>query len=558
MIRTQFIAKILSYSSCKRCQTIASIGIVGLLGQTHSALAASDNPDVHELMRLVRLQSQQIHELQTRLSKVEKQPNIHPNKTSMKVASKTPAHSYHHILQAGPVEPVKFSGDETPSFQKNNVTYPLKPAPPGTYAAVSDIPNNASPVMGVTSQIPSNSSTTSIGGLVLKWGQGLPTFATPDDAYSFKVRGRVLADYGATFGSRYRDLNVSRTIMRAARLGVEGHARQLSWVFEADFADNKPEVMSAFMMWSQKVQKKTLDFALGNIFNERGFDGSTGSAQTVFLDRDLVANTILPARGWYGVGGMFKAVGKDWHVAAQISGDNVNSANATTNVRDNLTYMARAHYIPWRGKNSLIHLGLWGFYEDVKPAANFSQRLRLLARTNDAFSMQLGPVVPISNSLAGGVELFGIWKSSWVLFEYGARHLQFRDTLPVTSQENISDLGNSGTIQALSAQAGLFLTGETPNYFARTGMWSSPRLLHPIIDGGWGAWELSGRWDWANSSRIPSGAEAWTATLGLNWYLLSFARLTLNYTRAQVTNKTGNYIGNNSGNSIGLRSGITF
>ncbi|OAG74449.1 Phosphate-specific outer membrane porin OprP [Acetobacter malorum] len=558
MISIRLITKTISHYDSKRCHIITKVGIIALLTPAHAALASSDNHDVQELMRLVKIQSQQIHELQTRLSKVEKHPGIRSDTTGMKVVHKSPAYHSHHSIQDGPIEPVKFAGDEIPSAQKENVTYPLKPAPPGTYAAVSDIPNNASPVMGVTSRIPSYSSTTSIGGLVLKWGQGLPTFATPDDAYSFKVRGRVLADYGATFGSRYRDLNISRTIMRAARIGVEGHARQLSWVFEADFADNKPEVMSAFMMWSQKVQKKTLDFALGNVFNERGFDGSTGSAQTVFLDRDLVATTILPARGWYGVGGMFKAVGQNWHVAAQISGDNVNSANTTTNIRDNFTYMVRAHYIPWRNKNSLIHLGLWGFYEDVKPAANFSQKLRLLARTNDAFSMQIGPIVPISNSLAGGIEIFGIWKSSWALFEYGARHLQFRDTLPVTSPVNTSDLGKSGTTEALSAQAGIFLTGETPNYFARTGMWSSPRLLHPVIDGGWGGWELSGRWDWADSSHIPGGAQAWTATLGLNWYLLSFARLTLNYTRAQVTNKSGNYIGNNSGNSIGLRSGITF
>ncbi|MCX2561366.1 porin [Acetobacter farinalis] len=555
MNSSRSITKAISQYSCRCTKMIAGLGIVGILVQPHHALAASDNPDVQELMRLVKLQSQQIHELQTRLSKVEKHAGPSHSKKNVTVTGNTPPHPPPRILQSGPVEPVKFAGDETAS--QKTVKYPLTPAPPGTYAAVSDIPVNASPVMGVTSQIPSNSTTTSIGGLVLKWGKGLPVFTTPDGSFSFKVRGRVLADYGATFGSRYRDLNISRTVMRAARLGVEGNARQLSWVFEAEFGDNKPEVMSAFMMWSQKVQKKTLDFALGNIFNERGFDGSTGSAQTVFLDRDLVANTILPARGWYGMGGMFKAIGKNWHVAIQIAGDNVNSASASANVRDNMTYMARAHYIPWRSNKALIHLGVWGFYEDVKPSTSFSQSVRLLARTNDPFAMQLGPTVPLSNSLAGGVELLGIWKSSWALFEYGARHLQFRDTLP-TDTQYASYLGKSGTTQALSAQAGIFLSGETPNYFARTGMWSSPRLLHPVIDGGWGAWELSGRWDWADSSHVLSGARAWTATIGLNWYLLSFARITLNYTHAQVTNKSGNYIGNNSGNIIGVRSGIIF
>lgn len=540
---------------------ITGAGIVGSLMLPHYAQAASGNPEVQELMRIVKMQSQQmkmqsqqIHELQTRLSKVEKKSDTKTVKvTSLPAAS----HTAHAHVTSGPVEPVKFAGDTSPGIQTTTPVYPLKAAAPGSYAAVSSIPNNASPVMGVTSQIPSSGSTTSVGGLVLKWGQGLPTFTTPDNAYSFRVRGRILADYGGSFGSRYSSLNVSRTLMRAARLGVEGHARQLSWVFEADFSDNKPELMSAFMMWSQKVQKKTLDLALGNIFNERSFDGTTGSAQTVFLDRDLVATTLLPVRGWYGMGGMFKTIGKNWHVAAQIAGNNVNSSNATNNIRDDMTYEVRSHYIPWRNNNALIHLGIWGFYEDVKPAANFSQSVRLLARTNDAFAMQFGPTTPISNSFAGGLELFGIYKTGWALIEYGARHLQFRNTLPVASSYT-DKLGGSGTIQALSLQTGLFLTGETPNYFARTGVWSSPRVLRPVTEGGWGAWELAARWDWADSSNIPTGARAWTATVGVNWYLLNFARIMVNYTHADVTNRAGNYIGTNTGNTFSVRSGITF
>ena len=118
--------------------------------------------------------------------------------------------------------------------------------------------------------------------------------------------------------------------------------------------------------------------------------------------------------------------------------------------------------------------------------------------------------------------------------------------------------GASGTEKAVSVQTGIFLTGETPNYFAHTGQWATPRILHPMTADGWGGWELAARLDWIDASSLPTGGRAWTATVGVNWYLLSFARIMLNYTHADVTNRTGKYIGSNSGNIIGVRSAVTF
>lgn len=120
-------------------------------------------------------------------------------------------------------------------------------------------------------------------------------------------------------------------------------------------------------------------------------------------------------------------------------------------------------------QDALIHLGAWGFYEDVKPGATFSQKIRMLARTNDAFAARIN-TLPIASSLAGGLEAFGIWKTAWVLGEYGVRDIAFRRTYGTT------DFGtHRGTVQAASLQTGIFLTGETPNYYALTGQWASPR-----------------------------------------------------------------------------------
>ncbi|MBO1359128.1 hypothetical protein J2D73_04865 [Acetobacter sacchari] len=543
-------------------------------GEGEARGASSGNVDVQALADLVKAQARQIHDLQARLDLVEKRSAPATAKSSSALAGK-PKTAYAATTMVAPAvlhpvvappqasssvvatanQPVvnearptfRIANDSSNMFTTRHV-YPLIAAPPGTYGAISAMPSNSSPVYGVESSIPSAARTTTVGGLVLNWGKGLPEFTTPDGHYAFRVRGRVLADYGAAFGSRFGGQNVSRTGLRAARIGIEGRARQLSWVFETDFSGNQVQIVSAFATWSDKMAGHLVEYTLGNKFNERGFDGSTGSDQTVFLDRDLVANAILPVKGWYGLGGAYKIFGKSWHVAAQITGDDVNSSNTTNNVRDDLTYELRSHWIPWRSKDALIHLGAWGFYEDVKPAASFSQNVRLMARTDDAFSAYLGPTVPLANSLAGGLELFGIWKNAWALAEGGVRSMKFRDLSG----------GGRGTEKAASAQTGIFLTGETPNYFAHTGQWATPRVLNPVPDGGLGAWEVAARADWLDASDVPTGARAWTVTLGVNWYLVNYARLMLNYTHAHVSNKTGSYIGETGGNMIGMRAGVTF
>ncbi|MFT8431564.1 MAG: porin [Acetobacter orientalis] len=535
---------------------------LGTVLDAATARATSADPEVQELIRLVKQQSKQIHDLQSRLAKVEKHTTPHTVATqtaqnAVKPPSVARTNTPTPTLHSGPVEPVAFGGDTPQLAAQTQTTYPLLAAAPGSYGAVSNMPSGSAPVMGVASQIPTSNRSTTIGGLVLKWGKGLPQITTPDNAYSFRMRGRILADYGSGVGSLYPEHNISRTVMRAARIGVEGNAHQLSWVLEGDYSNNQLSVMSAFVTWSDKMAGHLVEYSLGNKFNERGFDGSTGSDQTVFLDRDGVANTLLPVKGWYGMGGAFKIFGKDWHVATQITGNDVNTINQTNNIRDDITYMLRTHYIPWRSETSLLHLGAWGFYEDVKPATSFSQNIRLLARTDDAFALQFGPTMPIANSLAGGLELFGIWKSAWFLAEGGVRHIKLRDTAPLPST-NMAYAGSSGTEKAVSVQTGIFLTGETPNYFAHTGQWATPRILHPMTADGWGGWELAARLDWIDASSLPTGGRAWTATVGVNWYLLSFARIMLNYTHADVTNRTGKYIGSNSGNIIGVRSAVTF
>jgi phosphate-selective porin OprO and OprP len=85
-----------------------------------------------------------------------------------------------------------------------------------------------------------------------------------------------------------------------------------------------------------------------------------------------------------------------------------------------------------------------------------------------------------------------------------------------------------------------FITGEHRNYDIRSGTFnrSKPKNDFCPRKGGWGAWELAGRFSFIdlNDAGIRGGKEA-SFTAGLNWYLNRKTRFMLNYTRTHVKDR---------------------
>ena len=86
-------------------------------------------------------------------------------------------------------------------------------------------------------------------------------------------------------------------------------------------------------------------------------------------------------------------------------------------------------------------------------------------------------------------------------------------------------------------QFSVFLTGESRTYNPRAGIFELIEPLHSFEASSWGqgAWELALRYSTIdlNDKDIPGG-ELEDVTLGLNWYLNSSARVTLNYVHSQL------------------------
>lgn len=486
------------------CASLALIAATPALAQA---------PSTEELGALVRAQAAEIAALKARLEKLETQ--------SVAQAAVTPP------AQTQPVQVAQQQAAEPV------VVTPFAPqiVPPGP----ADID------IAQARAIAANPA-----GVTTEWGAGLPVFRSADGVFTYKPRGRILVDVSSTRGSRYSGRNTTTTGMRALRLGLEGGVGpHFFYQFETDFSENEVDIVTAFMGWRNKIGTNIdYDIRAGHLFNDRAFEGSTGSDSTPFLERGTVSTAIIPQRGFYGIGVMGRIFGPNYHASVSITGDRVDGQQATN---DSRTVSARAHWNPIKTDKSLLHIGAWGFDESLSSSATTLTRSTVIGgRFNGAVRVSTGELLFGKSTTGYGVELGGYTGGLWVMGEAGRRVARLTGGRPDFESK------------AWSVSTGLFLTGELPPYNPRLGSFGQPNVLDPVLSGGSGAVELTARYENLDYTDLVLGGDGWAATLGVNWYLNSFTRFQLNGIQWHTNNRAGAYTGSDDGQTLSARIGVTF
>lgn len=477
--------------------------------------ALAQAPTTDELAALVKAQAAEIATLKARLDKLEGQG------TAQAATSTAPAHQQ-------PTAPQVAQSSSTPPVR---VT-PFAPqiVPPGP----ADLDVAQARAVAAT-------------GVRTEWGAGLPVFRSADGVFTYKPRGRILVDVSSSFGSKYEGRNTTTTGMRALRLGLEGGVGpHFFYQFESDFSENEVDIVTAFLGWRNRLGNSKVDYDIraGHLFNDRSFEGSTGSDSTPFLERSTVSTAIIPQRGFYGIGIMGRLFGPNWHASVSLTGDRIDGQQATN---DSRTVSARAHWNPIKGDTSLLHVGAWMFDEALAADATTLTRSTVIGgRFNGAIRVATGELLGGRSTTGYGVELGGYTGGLWVMGEAGRRIARLDGGRP----DFVS--------KAWSVSTGLFLTGELPPYNPRLGSFGQPNVLDPVLSGGSGAIELTARYENLDYTDLVLGGDGWAATLGVNWYLNSFTRFQLNGIQWHTNNRAGTYTGNDDGQTVSARIGVTF
>ncbi|MGH8081210.1 MAG: OprO/OprP family phosphate-selective porin [Lysobacter sp.] len=376
-----------------------------------------------------------------------------------------------------------------------------------------------------------------------RWRSGGPRFESDDGSFSFHPRGRIQLDFTSTHASAFNARNIAGTDLASGRLGAEGSMGALSYKIEADFAGNTVALKDTYLSWDARLGQLPAEFYLGNKLKDRSLDGATSGALTPFMERNAVASVGSMDSGYFGLGATMKLFGERWHATLSVTGDDIGNEGDSS---DTVAYLLRAHWNPIKHRDGFLHLGGWYWYESLADdVLSINKTSALALGWNDQVRVSASSIAGVTRDYAWGAELGGTWRSGWAFAETTVRTIE-SSTQPSRDQK------------ATSVYAGWLLTGETPGFSSRSGVWGTTKVLHPVSEGGWGAFELLARYDDYDFTSAARGGEGEAWTLGVNWYLNNWSRLMLNVVRWTTDNKVGAYQGRDSGNTVGVRAQVIF
>jgi len=358
------------------------------------------------------------------------------------------------------------------------------------------------------------------------WDNGI-RMATQDGRFKVKLGGRLMLDAGWVGGPDLEgDLGQDHedwVDVRRARLYAAGQlTKTIDFKLQFDFADGDADLKDAYLKF------KKVPF-LGNItvghFKEPfSLEELTSSKYITFMERAL-PNVFSPGRN---VGIMAHNAILNQRVTWAVGlfsphSDDYGDADADGTA----ALTARVTALPWyenKGER-LLHVGFAYSYR------NYEDAVRLRAR----------PEAHIANRF---VDLGNIDYDQWNLF--GAEAALVFGPFSIQSEFIAADC-QTGDDHALrephfwgtTVQASYFLTGEHRAYKTSAGCFDRVKPRKNFReDGGWGAWEIAGRWSYLDlnngglHANHPGTMSNWS--VGLNWYLNPNVRIMWNYIRSNV------------------------
>jgi len=395
--------------------------------------------------------------------------------------------------------------------------------------------------------------------LKVKW-KGAPEFSSSDGKFKMKVRGRLMVDYNGIdqdTGITGRP-DVSAVELRRARLGVEGVVwYDVKYKFEVDFASDEVAIKDAYVAYAGLKPKswEVGEIRIGNQHVYNSLEQITSSRFITFLERAAYHEAFFLDRQ---IGAAILGGGEHWSFQTGIYGATV--GEQTDFFEDQTAYSGRLTWAPINrdvnGVHQVLHLGASGRHRDEasdvrSPAASATvfddQPFRYRARGADlhlADRFVATPFFATEDDLLN-LEAAFVWGPFSVQGEYAQLWTDSTFLSPVDP-----------TYNGWYVEASYWLTGETRNYEAATGEFGRPKVKNPVLwgkgKGGWGAWQIAGRYDVVNLSDDNGqlvGLAGTTGTgirfctlcgdqqtwlIGLNWWLNDYTAIKLNVTQSKI------------------------
>lgn len=342
---------------------------------------------------------------------------------------------------------------------------------------------------------------------------------TADNAFKFKMGGRIQADANGTVGDN--DLSQGATDgveLRRARLYMTGVVwEDYKYMIEVDFADNDVAVKDMFLTYKGL---DWLEVTIGHQKQPISMELQESSNDIMFTERSTVNALTGPAFD-RAIGLHFKSSGKSWSAQLGAYGDSL-SPEKDGNVDEGWSVASRLTYAPINNATHVVHLGTYGGYKGFSDSNN---TVKYFTETTHMSNLKL------TNVGVNNVNGEGILAAEFA-YMIGPFSVQSE-----YAHAWIARAGGESTLDMNAAyvQVGWTLTGESRKYKGSDGEF---KYLKPSSGenfswqrGTWGIFEVAARYGFLDAAygSYTDGTREQDVTAALNWYLNDNVRLMADY-----------------------------
>lgn len=400
--------------------------------------------------------------------------------------------------------------------------------------------------------------------LKVKW-KGAPELSSADGKFKFKVRGRIMTDYNGIDQDQgiTGEGDISAVELRRARLGVEGVVfEDWKYKFEIDFAADEVSIKDAYLSYANWIAPiNTSEIRFGNQYVYSSLEQITSSRFITFMERAAFTDAFLPSvEADRQIGAAVLLGDERWSFQSGFYGASVGEGNDMPGQEefddDKRTFVVRGTVAPINrqgdGVHQVVHLGA-------------SYRNRNAGTLNECGESVCTDGNALYQYRARGADFhladrfvdtpqFSDADDMWHLegaFVLGSFSMQ--GEWSQLEADGIETIGGSvsPTYDGWYVDASWFITGESRNYEASTGEFGRTKVKNPVYggSGGWGAWQIAGRYDVIDLSDQGAAMAAVygcnecgvqeTWLIGVNWLLTDYTAIKLQVAQSNITGGNG-------------------
>lgn len=338
------------------------------------------------------------------------------------------------------------------------------------------------------------------------------SFATEDGDFEWEFGGRLQFDT-AFYDADDSDAFENGAEIRRARLGMEGLLWNV-WGFEVQFdltGESNAELKDAYINY-QGFEDTILQ--VGHFKQPFGMEELTSSKYDWVMHQSTVTETFVPGRA-LGVG-VYHVLNDMFTVAGGIFSDEFGEEDAADGSPWGAT--GRLTFSPIHEEGRALHLAVAGSFQTPNQADELDYSSSFETHINDTDLVDTGALGPVDDYTLLGLEAAGVYDR----FSGQAEYIR----TDISRGAGLDDLSFDGWY----VMASVFLTDDTRPYDFEEGEFNKVSPNSIVGKGGYGAWELVGRYSNLNLNDGPiQGGELDTFTAALNWYATKHIRFGLNY-----------------------------